>query len=413
MLTAVVRLRKFAGVFAATLTAAAASPVDARAQPPTQPQPKPQPQPQPQETTTLVFMVDVNEDLHTARQILDALRLELVELSATVVKEPVFLANGELSLRVKRAQLLAAKHRATAVLWVDGQENGDLVLYIFDPRRAAPIRRTVTLSPDPGGSESQIDAVAMISRASVTALLEGQELVSEPEPPPEPPPQRIDPTPPPRHVPRPRRIEPEPRKHGYARVSTSYAGNSYAPSVPWQSGVHLALSWQSMWGLYAGAGYLATGAIGAEHNLEGAQFVTGLIRRHPIDLHIGYQHLWGKIGLEAELAVVLDPVTKEFTVFCDDDVAIADECETTSASNSFRITLETVNNSYGIAPRLRFVGKPAESLVLHAGAGVDVFTQLNHELVCDEGTACYPLRATLLAPRQLRFVFVVGFQFLI
>ncbi|MGB1278231.1 MAG: hypothetical protein ACPG77_20970, partial [Nannocystaceae bacterium] len=146
----------------------------------------------------------------------------------------------------------------------------------------------------------------------------------------------------------------------------------------------------------------------------GAQFVTGIIRRHPIDFHVGYQHLWGKVGLEAELAGVIDPVTKEFTVYCDEDVAVGSECDAANSMMPFELVLlEAVNTAYGLAPKLRFVVKPASNFTLHLGAGIDVFTRSNHELVCDVGVACYPLRELLLAPRIVRAVFQVGFQFLI
>ncbi len=364
----------------------------------------------------LVFMIDVAEDLDIARQTVEALRLELAGVPAKVIKEPVFLASGALELRVRRASVLAKTHGAIAVMWLDEQEDGNLAVFVFDPRRAAPIRRTVPRSEGPGAVENQVDAVAMISRASVQALVDGQELVSETEPEPEPEPEpQVTPLRTPHQ--QPRRVTPTPqpeRKYGYARFSTSYLGNNYAPSVPWQNGVHLALSWQVRRGFYTGVGYYASGPMGVEHNLAGAQFVTGLIRRHPIDIHVGYQHLWGKIGLEAELAAVLDPVTKEFTVYCDEDVAGPDECESVNTTMPFQISLDSVNTAYGVAPRLRFVFKPAANIVLHGGAGIDVFTRSNHELVCDDpGTPCYPLRELLLAPRIVRFVLVAGFQFLI
>ncbi|MCA9689042.1 MAG: hypothetical protein KC636_05490 [Myxococcales bacterium] len=346
-------------------------------------------------------MADVSQDMDRTRQVVAALRSELADIPATVEATPAQFTGDALTARITRARALADEHAALAVVWIHEEPDQTLQLYILDPGRAEPVARPITL--DPAHEEYGVDTIATITRAATLALLRAPREEPPPQAPPQEPPERPE-EPPPLAVPPPHK----PERRGLVRFSADYTGNNFSPEVPWQSGAHLTIAYLDRVGAYLGVGYQIYAPISVAHPIESGRFLSADFHRHPIHGFLGYHRTWGLVGLEVEAGLLVDPVSKDFVIYCE---ATGDDCQREDGAPISVVEVDGVTFGYGFAPRLRLLVTPHPIVAIHIGGGVDVFSDTDSRLICDARTGCDfsdPFEVVLLAPHRVRAVASVG-----
>ncbi len=347
----------------------------------------------------MVFMADIVRAPARASATLRALRVELADLPADVFAEPLGVESGELPPRLARAARLAAQHGAIAVVWIDRADHGDLLVNFYDPKRGEVLARQL----ESAGSEgADLDAAAVVVRASTLALLHGRSLADPPPPPERPTPP---PPPPPPQAP-PTAAPPAPR--GIARLAIDYSGNRYAPTLPWQNGLHLAATYLFPVGGYLGVGYLLTSELSLRpYSLGGDDFVDGLVRRRPFELLTGYHRRWGRIGVEAEFGAALDVVVTRTSVLCIDDAG--DTC----SPSADLVRPDRLRVALGFVPRLRVLFVPHPLAAIFVGGGVDLYSDTRVYATCTTDSPPTCENGILLAPYNIRPVIQAGLLFLL
>jgi hypothetical protein len=160
-------------------------------------------------------------------QLLGALRGQLRELDVEVIV--VQAAQEPLAVAAHRAKQIAAREHALGVTWLE-LPPGRISVFLYDASGHLYSREV-----EPEGSlASHSEAIAIILRSAIAAMVEGEAVgMNEIElPPPSPPPPA--PAPPARH------------ERGsdvrYVRAGPSYVGTLFAKNAGWQHGAGLALS---------------------------------------------------------------------------------------------------------------------------------------------------------------------------
>lgn len=166
-------------------------------------------------------------------------------------------------------------------------------LHLHDASRGLLYRRT---SQRAGSVFATNEVLAVITRRALASLatgeLEGMELVK-------PPPVLLPlkpfkpPSPP-----------PPPEPSGTLRVTAGYHGESLAPEVPWQNGGQFTAGWTWPVGLAIDVGYTLLPAIKLRNSVADLT-----LRRHPIELGLGYRKDWRRFAVLAQITANLDVLT--------------------------------------------------------------------------------------------------------
>ena len=140
--------------------------------------------------------------------LVDRVEGQVSDLAVALVREPGELGGGAGGAELDGARAIAARHGARAVIWFRRDGDGWLV-HVAEPDADRVVVRRVAATGDLAGSATA-EAVALVVRAAVRAILVGE---PEPEPEPEPappPPPVVDAAPPPASPPPRRSRAPRP-----------------------------------------------------------------------------------------------------------------------------------------------------------------------------------------------------------
>ena len=217
----------------------------------------------------------------------DALATQLSLLNATVYYAGPATREGNPSERVRSARRAAARYGAIATFWLDAPPHQAWELYAAD----AGITRVVVRRLESGqaSTEANIEAVALIVRATTDALLHGEpmpaEEISEES-------KALAPWP----------VEQLDQGSHAARISAAYTGTTFAKEQRWQHGLSLRAAWIWPSGPYLGLGFTI---------FERMRFdiapVSFEVDRYPVSLHAGLRFkVWpmtftGELGVELEI----------------------------------------------------------------------------------------------------------------
>lgn len=221
--------------------------------------------------------------------LLGALRGQLQELhvEVLVVNRP----SERLADTARRARQLANAEQALGAIWLGASSTG-LTVFLYDSTGHLYAR---SLEPD-GSAVSQSEAIAIILRSAIAALLEGHAVGMTELPLPPPVSHPAAPVAPPEPAPAP---TPDGR---YLHAGVSYVGTLFARGTSWQNGAALTLSGApTSWPLFFGVDY----AFFPPVEFAASGVVTRL-QRHPIELVSGLRLRLGSVFFNVQGALSAD-----------------------------------------------------------------------------------------------------------
>jgi hypothetical protein len=236
--------------------------------------------------TSVVFFAPQQLSPEVRSALEDALSTQLSLLRATVYYAGPATRVGDPNERVKSARRAAARYGAIATFWLDAPDNQAWELFAAD----AGITRVVTrrLASGVASVEANIEAVALIVRATTDALLHGEPIpaedVSE---------EGIAFTPWP--------VEQLAHGSSAVRISAAYMGTTFAKEKSWQNGLSLRAAWIWPSGPYVGLGF--TMVERTQFDLSRVRFE---VQRYPISLHAGLRFSVSRLTFIGELGVELE-----------------------------------------------------------------------------------------------------------
>lgn len=212
----------------------------------------------------------------------------------------------------------AERAKAFAVLWVVADTDGQLVLSVVRP--GVHEIRWRRIAVDPAAPSAGLEALGVVARATTNALLSDGALQMETTAIDAPAPAAAPPTPPTaKPEPEPKPTPPEPRERGRGLLAIGYVGTSYAPEVPWQSGMGFEGGWAWPFGLHATLGYTLYQRVRAESAVGRVEVV-----RNPITALLGYHRRWRALGYGGDAGVIVD-IAKRRASSSASGVAAADD----------------------------------------------------------------------------------------
>lgn len=304
----------------------------------------------------------------------DALATQLSLLNATVYYAGPATREGNPSDRVRSARRAAARYGAIATFWLDAPPSQAWVLYAAD----AGITRVVVRRLDSGRAsvEANIEAVALIVRATTDALLHGEpipaEEISEEG-------KELAPWP----------VEQLDRGHHAARISAAYTGTTFAKERRWQHGVSLRAAWIWPSGPYLGLGFTIFERM--QFEIAPARFN---VDRYPISLQAGLRFRVAPLTFTGELGVELEIRNRR----------------TVSAMNqNIELTNPAQSVVLNICPKLETELGVSSWLALFGGIGLDFVVGNFPYIVLQQETE---KTSIILEPYLIRFSAHVGLAFL-
>jgi hypothetical protein len=197
-----------------------------------------------------------------------------------------------LRAQIDFAAALAARYGAPGAFWLETSAGDDL-LYLVDPGAARVLVRRVRSDARAPGAGSE--EIAVITRATALALVEGREIGMQP----------VD-------VPRSSEPAPEPRSNDVApspavpsrdrwEIGVAYLGDTFSSEVPWQSGAGVTATWSPAVHARVGAG---TGFFFPADVDAGVATIR--ITRVPVEALGGYDAVLGPLTLGGELAAIAE-----------------------------------------------------------------------------------------------------------
>lgn len=255
---------------------------------------------------------------------LSGLPVELVEVHAPPASSPL--------ARYDQGTALAQTHDALGVLWVE-ERDGAYLISVVRPEVRAIYSRRVDIEPD--APQAALEAVGLVSAASLSALLAGTALTMDPTIVPKAPEPEPEPSPDTKPVPEsPPDEAPPPRERGRLVLGLGYAGTTFVREQPWQSGITGEAGWQWPFGMHVGAGFTFTQALEAPTGPA-----TLRVQRRPAHLAIGFAYPWRDLWLQADALLIVDATTR---------TASAD-----AESAGVRTAARRVRTRLAFAPRVR------------------------------------------------------------
>jgi hypothetical protein len=228
--------------------------------------------------------------------LLGALRGQLQELNVEVlvVRRP----DEPLGDTARRARQIASAEHALGAIWL-GAPASSLTVFLYDSTGHLYAR---SLPPD-GSAVSQSEAIAIILRSAIAALLEGHAVGMTEVPVPPPASRPAEPATPPQPAPAP------PADSRYLHAGLSYVGTLFARRTSWQNGAALTLAGApTSWPLFFGVDYtffppVEFAANGVETRLQ----------RHPIEALLGLRLRLGSVFFNVQGALSADYLTRSTT----------------------------------------------------------------------------------------------------
>lgn len=231
--------------------------------------------------------------------------------------------------RYERGLVLAEQHDAVGVLWIESDDDA-FHLYVVRPEVRVVYVRTVDIAPE--APQAALEAVGVVTAATVGALIAGSAIAMEPTVIPEDPAPEPEPEPEPEREPKPE-PEPEPRVGRFV-LSAGYQGTTFVQERPWQSGGAVEAGWIWPFGLHVGAGLAFMQRVEAR-----ADTAAVTLARHPVHLAVGYGRRWGRVWLRGDGLLIVDPAERTASV-ADPDQMLA-------------VEPRRVRTTVALAPRIR------------------------------------------------------------
>ncbi|HEY3448224.1 MAG TPA: hypothetical protein VGK67_17845 [Myxococcales bacterium] len=225
--------------------------------------------------------------------IVQSVRAQLSDLPVELQVAPVKKLEGFLGAQMKVARQVAGPE-GLAVVWLELSPGDPVFVYVADPRRNRVLARSV----DWDGALGHLEAVGLIIRSSVQALLEGQQIGFEaPE------------TPRPGTKPFPK--QPEPEKEAGRRfhlgLLAGYSLSTPGGDAPLLHGVDAAAFLGIGENLFLTGGYRVIPSF-----LERAgSYSISVVTRHPFWLGVGGKLTFGRVQLGGDLSCNVDVVDLE------------------------------------------------------------------------------------------------------
>ena len=308
---------------------------------------------------TLVVLAAQNRP-DVTRRALGALRSQVSDTSVVLRVVWIKRLAGSRASQIALSRRHAAKKGVLAVAWYDGSQPNEILMIAARTNRLVVRRVTgATL----GG---RLEALAIIVRTSMLALVAGQPL------PPQPPPRRrVEPR---RVVPRrrvkPRRVVPRRRVEPRRRVAPRRRPPPRRRPLParpagWRFGLGVEAGY-FLSGYSVGAGAVHGGEVAVAFHLRAGwevlvsyrvtQKITGRVgasrldlQPHPIGLGARWRHRWGRFDLGLALSVIMDYATLSTDADPDTYWASADQ------GDLLWSVMPTISGSVTLIPRLRVV----------------------------------------------------------
>lgn len=222
-----------------------------------------------------------------------ALRGQLRELDVEVLV--VRSLQEPLASAARRAKQLAKAQQALGVIWLE-LPPPRLSVFLYDASGHLYARDVES----DGSAASQSEAIAIILRSAIAAMLEGERVtMAEVRMPPPDSGAAVPPAPPP--APRsPARVPSGDR--AYLHLGLSYVGTLFARRTPWQNGAALALTAAGPDSpLFFGVDYTQFAAVELESNGVGTR-----VQRHPIEAFGGLRLRVGAVFFNVQGALSAD-----------------------------------------------------------------------------------------------------------
>jgi len=333
---------------------------------------------------TIVILASANGPSPT-EALVAAIRSQLGDVPVRVEVETVGEIPTEMRARIDLAAAAASRHRAVGAFWIDVDAAGDYLLFLVEPDGSRSLVRRIRRLPS--AESAALEEIAVISRASVTALLDGRRIGMEgPAAPLSASASASAPAasssgpfyPPPPAITR----AAEPSVRAALWLGVGYLGSSYSSRVPWQQGMILSARYSPLrtWHLGFAYGFLPAAEIDTDQ-------VSVRLGRHPFELNFGHGVWAGPLQAGLELAAILDQ-TDRYTV----------------AAASSRLVPQPDQStwSFGLSPRARLAWRVSQQALLFTSVGSDVFFR-RVEYVIESST-----NEIVTSPRAIRARFEAG-----
>lgn len=270
----------------------------------------------------------------------DALATQLSLIQTDVRFELSGAGKANPAERLQAARGIAARSGAVGVFWLDASGDAPWLLYAVDARAERMIVRPLAAHSKGAEPEADIEAVALIVRATTQALLHGEPLPAS--------------SPGPAHE-KPRDTSPWPVElldggQSALRIAASYVATTFAKQLPVQHGFGLRGAWLWPSGTYVGLGFTLVPT--SKFPLDRVHFE---IDRYPFSLHAGLRFGYSRLTFIGELGAELE-IRKRRTLWADSLEPNRDE---------HRVV-------YNICPKLETELALAPWLVTFVSAGLDV-----------------------------------------
>lgn len=262
------------------------------------------------------LLLIMTEDDPLGSAVAEAIETELndLEVRVEVRLEPLApLAAVELRERIELGERMVRERGALGLLWIETRDDGLVIhLVVAD---LGMLRRPVVGFDDPSAAT---ETAAVIIRHFVLDLLAGRPIgltgfpreapiveVTEVEPEPvadepgdtpsvQPPAPLLD-------------------DRGHFRLQAGYVGQPWLRERAWEHGIEINAGWRFAVGAHIEAGLALSPAFAVElrhpGNLGAAQL---RVRRYPVGLAIGYQHVWKRprLALDAQLRIIAEVIER-------------------------------------------------------------------------------------------------------
>lgn len=202
---------------------------------------------------TIVFVIPSDLDTGTRTSLEEALlaSLSLVRAHVVLVSGPSSRPPIPLEERIPISVRLAKQNSAKGVLWLDVRLTDHWFLYAMDAEAERVVVRPLLVRTE--SVPAAVESIAVISRASAQALMQGEPVQGEPVVQPAPPPPTAAPPAPPPTAPSPAPTAAPASSR--LQLSLAYLGTTFASQQPWQSGLQLGAAWAWRSGLLLSLGY--------------------------------------------------------------------------------------------------------------------------------------------------------------
>lgn len=322
----------------------------------------------------VLFLLPLTDEA-TRSELRDALLAQFALVDAELEFELESGTGESLAQRMSYAQQRAEARDTIAVFWIDAQSSARWLVHMMGRAEERVVVRPVDASGD--RRSAAIEAVAVMTRESTRALLEGVPPEAALPEPPAPAAQRAAPPPKP----------PQARVRAL-RLAAAYAGSDTAKNLPFRHGVGLSADFVGFAPLYAGAAYVFTPSVRVD---AAAQFE---LQPVPLMLRAGGRTRVGAFALDLELGLLVEFLRS----------SAADPQAGVEPRQAGTKTL------VALAPRARAEFQPVPDMGLFATLGADILLN-NFSYIVEEQVGDRFEPRNLLRGRDLRPVLTLGIAF--